>query len=93
MRPCETPSVGAHVWLREIAGYIPEKLSAPLITAFHPFASIFTKFMIFHKIVDILLDHVSENYGLIDDAQEGSRTCRSIKRHLAKIALHVSRSA
>ena len=29
------------------------------------------------KIIDIRLDHVTEDYGLIDDAQEGFRQGRS----------------
>ena len=41
--------------------------------------------MIFLKIIDIRLDHVTEDYGLIDDAQEGFRQGRSTKRQLAKL--------
>jgi hypothetical protein len=37
-------------------------------TEFRPVASICSKFMIFLKIIDILLDHLTEDYGLIDDA-------------------------
>jgi hypothetical protein len=69
----EKPSVCAHEWLGAIAGYIPKKLSALLITEFRPVASICSKFMIFLKIIDIRLDHLTEDYGLIDDAQEGFR--------------------
>ncbi len=41
--------------------------------------------MIFLKIIDILLDHLTEDYGLLDDAQEGFRQCSSTKRQLAKL--------
>jgi hypothetical protein len=81
----EKPSVCAHEWLGAIAGYIPKKLSALLITEFRPVASICSKFMIFLKIIDIRLDHLTEDYGLIDDAQEGFRKGRSTKRQLAKL--------
>jgi hypothetical protein len=69
----EIPSVCAHEWLGAIAGYIQKKLSALLIPEFRPVASICSKFMISLKIIDILLDHLTEDYGLIDDAQEGFR--------------------
>ncbi len=75
----------AHEWMGATAGYIPKKLSALLITEFRPVASICTKFMIFLKVIDIRLDHVTEDYGLIDDAQEGFRQGRSTKRQLAKL--------
>ena len=83
----ETPSVCAHAseWIGAIAGYIPKKLSALLISEFRPVASISTKFMIFLKIIDIQLDHVTEDYGHIDDAQEGFRHGRSTKCQLAKL--------
>ncbi len=81
----ETPSVCAHEWIGAIAGYIPKKLSALLNTEFRPVASISTKFMIFLKIIDIRLDHVTEDYGLIDDAQEGFRQGSTTKRQLAKL--------
>ena len=41
--------------------------------------------MIQPNIIDIRLDHVTEDYGLIDDAQEGFRQGRSTKRQLAKL--------
>ena len=81
----ETPSVCAHEWLGALAGYIPKKLSAILINEFRPIASICSKYMIFLKIITVLLDHVTEDYGLLDDAQEGFRHCRGTKRQLAKL--------
>ncbi len=62
-----------HFWLGAIAGYIPKKLSALLITEFRPVASICPKLMIFPQIIDILLDHLTEDFELIDDAHEGFR--------------------
>ncbi len=41
--------------------------------------------MIFLKIIDIRLDHLTEDYGLIDDAQEGFRQGCSTKHKLAKL--------
>jgi hypothetical protein len=81
----EMPSVCAHEWLGAIVGYIPKKLSALLITEFRPVASICSKFMIFLKLIDIWLDHFTEDYGLIDDAREGFRKSRSTKRQLANM--------
>ncbi len=40
---------------------------------------------IFLKIITVRLDHVTEDYGLLDDAQEGFRRGRSTKRQLAKL--------
>jgi hypothetical protein len=42
-------------------------------------------YMIFLKIITIRLDHVTEDYGLLDDAQEGFRHCRGTKRQLTKL--------
>ncbi len=66
----EISSVCAHEWLAAIAGFIPKKLSALLIIEFRPVASICMKFMLFLQKIDILLDHLTEDYGLIDDEQE-----------------------
>ncbi len=41
--------------------------------------------MIFLKIITVRLDHLTEDYGLLDDAQEGFRHCRGTKRQLAKL--------
>jgi len=81
----EVPSVCAHEWMGAIAGLIPKKLSAILISEFRPVASICTKFIILLKIVDTRLDHVTEDYVLLDDAQEGFRQGRSTKRQVAKL--------
>jgi hypothetical protein len=80
----KSPSVCAHEWIGAIEGYIPKKLSALLITEFRMVASICTKFMIFLEIIDIRLDHVTEEYVLIDDEPEHFRQGRSTKRSLAK---------
>ncbi len=76
----EMPSVCAHEWLGAIAGYIPKALSELLITEFRPVASICSKFMIFLKIIYVWLDHLTEDYGLINDAQDGFYKGRSTKR-------------
>ncbi len=81
----EIPSVCAHEWVGAIAGYIPKKLSALLIAEFRPVAIICSKFIIFLKNIDILLDHLTEDYGLIDDVQGGFRQGRSTKRQLTKL--------
>ncbi len=81
----KTPSVCAYEWLGALAGYIPKQLSASLSNEFRPIASICSKYMIFPKIVTVRLDHVTEDYGLHDDAQEGFRHCRGTKHQLAKL--------
>ncbi len=48
-------------------------------------ASICSKYVIFLKIITVRLDYVTEDYGLLDDAQEGFRYCRSTKRQLSKL--------
>ncbi len=41
--------------------------------------------MHFLQIIDTLLDHLTVDYGLIDDAQKDFRQDRSTKRQLAKL--------
>jgi hypothetical protein len=81
----ETPSICAHEWLGALAGYTPKKLSAIWINEFRPIASICSKYMIFLKIITVRLNHATEDYGLLDDAQEGLQHCRGTKRQLAKL--------
>lgn len=68
----ETPSVCIHEWAGAVAGYIPKKLSALLMSEFRPVACICAKFSLLLSIVAERMDRVSEDYGLLDDTQEGS---------------------
>ena len=52
---------------------------------FRPVACICTKFSLLLKIIDERLDHTTEDYELIDDAQEGFRRGRSTQRQLGKL--------
>jgi hypothetical protein len=81
----ETPSVCIHEWVGAVAGYIPKKLSALLMSEFRPIACICTKFCLLLSIIAARLDQVTEDYGLIDDTQEGFRRNRSTKRQLGKL--------
>jgi hypothetical protein len=84
----EPPSVGEHEWAGAIAGYIPKKLSAllnVLMSDFRPIGCICTKYSLLLSIVDQSLHHVTEDYGLVDDKQEGLRRQRSTKRQLGKL--------
>ena len=63
----------------------PEKLSALIVGDFRPVACISTKFSVFLTITDARLEHATEDYGLIDDSQEGFRRCRSTLRQLCKL--------
>ena len=81
----ETPSVCEHEWAGAVAGYIPKKLSALLMSEFRPVACICTKFSLLLSIVAERMDHATEDYGLIDDTQEGFRRNRSTKRQLGKL--------
>ncbi len=78
----EPPSVGEHEWAGAIAGYIPKKLSALLMSDFRPIGCICTKYSLLLSIVDQRLNHVTEDYGLVDDTQEGFRRHGSTKRQL-----------
>jgi len=81
----DTPTVCMHEWVGAIAGYIPKKFSALLMSEFRPIACICTKFSLLLSIIATRLDHVLEDYGLIDDTQEGFRRNRSTKRQLGKL--------
>ena len=81
----EPPTVGAHEWAGAIAGYIPKKLSALIMSDFRPIGCICTKYSLLLSIVDQRLNHVTEDYGLVDDTQEGSRRHRSTKCQLGKV--------
>ncbi len=74
-----------HEWLGAVAGYIPKKLSALLMTEFRPVACICTKYSLLLSIVAERTSHVAEDWGLLDDAQEGFRRNRSTKRQLGKL--------
>ena len=69
----ETPSVCIHEWTGAVVGYIPKKLSALLMSEFRPVACICTKFSLLLSIVTERLDRAAEDYGLLDDTQEGFR--------------------
>jgi hypothetical protein len=69
----EPPSVGEHEWAGAIAGYIPKKLSALLMSDFRPIGCICTKYSLLLFIVDQRLNDVTEDYGLVNDKQEGFR--------------------
>ena len=81
----ETPSVCAHEWLGAVAGYIPKKRSALLMTDFRPIACICTKYSLLLSIVADRTSHAAEDYNLLDDAQEGFRRNRNTKRQLGKL--------
>jgi hypothetical protein len=74
-----------HEWLGAVAGYIPKKLSALLMTEFRPIACICTKYSLLLSIVAERTSHAAEDWGLLDDAQEGFRRNRSTKRQLGKL--------
>ena len=81
----ETPTVCPHEWAGAVAGYIPKNLSALLMPEFRPVACICTKFVLVLSITDKRMDHTTEDYKLIEDAQEGFRRGRSTKRQLGKL--------
>ena len=81
----ETPSVCIHEWTGAVVGYIPKKLSALLMSEFRPVACICTKFSLLLSIVTERLDRAAEDYGLLDDTQEGFRRNRNTKRQLGKL--------
>ncbi len=81
----EPPSVGEHEWAGAIAGYIPKKFSALLMSDFRPIGCICTKYSLLLSIVDQRLNHVTEDYGLVDDTHEGFRRHRSTNRQLGKL--------
>ncbi len=60
---------GLELWLTTFQ----KKLTALLMPEFRPVACICTKFSLLLKIIDERLDHTTEDYELIDDAQEGFR--------------------
>ncbi len=68
-----------------IAGYIPKKLLALLMSDFRPIGCICTKYSLLLSIVDQRLNRVTEDYGLVDDMQEGFRRHRSTKHQLGKL--------
>ncbi len=78
----EPPSVCMHEWLGAVAGYIPKKLSALLMTEFRPVACVCMKYSLLLSIVAERMSHAAEDWGLLDDAQEGFRRNRSTKRQL-----------
>jgi hypothetical protein len=55
------------------------------MTEFRPVACICTKFSLLLSIVDGRMDRTTEDYGLIDDTQEGFRRDRSTQRQLGKL--------
>ena len=57
----ETPSVCAHEWLGAVAGYIPKKRSALLMTDFRPIACICTKYSLLLSIVADRTSHAAED--------------------------------
>jgi hypothetical protein len=61
------------------------KLSALLVSDFRPIGCIYTKYSLLLSIVDQRLNHTMEDYGLVDDTQEGFRRHRSTKRQLGKL--------
>jgi hypothetical protein len=71
-----------HEWLGAVAGYIPKKLSALLMTEFRPVACVCMKYSLLLSIVAERMSHAAEDWGLLDDAQEGFRRNRSTKRQL-----------
>jgi hypothetical protein len=52
---------------------------------FRPLGCICTKYCLLLSIVDQRLNHVTEDYGLVDDTQEGFHCHRSTKRQLEKL--------
>lgn len=80
-----SPSVCPHEWQGAIVSSLPKKLSALIVGEFRPVACISTKFSVFLTIIDARLEHATEDYGLIDDSQEGFRRCRSTRRQLCKL--------
>ena len=74
-----------HEWTGAVVGYIPKKLSALLMSEFRPVACICTKFSLLLSIVTERLDRAAEDYGLLDDTQEGFRRNRNTKRQLGKL--------
>jgi hypothetical protein len=79
------PSVGAHEWIGTIASPLPKKRGSLKVGDFRGIACICTKLSLFLKIMDMRLDRITEDYGLIDDAQEGFRRCRNTMRQLSKL--------
>ncbi len=53
-----------------------------------PIGCICTKYSLLLSIVDQRLNHIAEDYGLMDDTQEGFRRHRSTKRQLGKLLVH-----
>ncbi len=65
---------------------LAKKLAAPLVTDYRPIAMLCSKFSLFLTIMDEQLDHATEDYGLLDEAQEafrkgGSTKCQLLKLH------------
>jgi hypothetical protein len=60
----EPPSVGEHEWAGAIAGYIPKKLSALLMSDFRPIGCICTKHSLLLSIVDQRLNPRTEDQRL-----------------------------
>ena len=81
----EAPSVCIHEWSGAVAGYIPKKLSALLMSEFRPVACICTKFSLLLSVVTERLNRAAEDYELLDDTQEGFRRNRNTKRQLGKL--------
>ena len=63
----ETPSMCLHEWIGVVAGFIPEKLSALLMSEFLQVSCFCTKFSLLHSIVAERMDRAAEDFGLIYD--------------------------
>jgi hypothetical protein len=81
----EAPTVCPLEWAGAVAGYIPNNLSALLMSEFRPIACICTNFVYVLSVQIQRLTRNMEDYKLIDDAQEAFRRGRMTKRQLGKL--------
>ena len=81
----DKPSVCEHEWQGALVSSLAKKLPALLVTDYRPLALLCSKFSLYLKIMDVNLDHATEDYGLLDEAQEAFRRGRSTKRQLSKL--------
>jgi ribonuclease HI len=81
----DKPSVCEHEWQGALVTSLAKKLAASLVSDYRPVALLCSKFSLFLKIVEVNLDHATEDYALLDEAQEAFRRGRSTKRQLSKL--------
>jgi hypothetical protein len=75
----------ALLWQVALVTSLTKKLADILVTDSLPVALLCSKFSLFLKIMEVNLDHATEDYRLLNEAQEAFHRGRSTKHQLSKL--------